>query len=48
MIIHIKKFFLARSLKARQWMWFFALWFGGLFTVVVLTYPIKLLIKLAK
>lgn len=33
--------------KAQQWAWFAALWLGGLLTVVVATYPIKLLIKMA-
>lgn len=36
---------LAAHPKLQQWLWFIALWFGGLFTVLVLTYPIKLLIK---
>jgi len=29
----------------RQWLWFGALWLGGLLATVVLTLPIKLLIK---
>lgn len=31
--------------KAKQWGWFVILWCAGLGTVLVLTYPIKLLIK---
>ena len=31
--------------KAKEWLWFIGLWFGGLLTVMALTYPIKLLIK---
>jgi uncharacterized membrane protein len=31
--------------KAKQWLWFVALWCGGLFTVTVLAYPIKWLMK---
>jgi hypothetical protein len=33
--------------KSNQWLWFVGLWLAGLVTVTVLTYPIKLLIKLA-
>jgi hypothetical protein len=28
--------------KARQWLWFAALWFGGLSVVLVLSYLIRL------
>lgn len=31
--------------KAKQWMWFVALWCGGLGTVLAVSYPIKWLIK---
>lgn len=31
--------------KARQWLWFVGLWLAGLVTVIILTYPLKLLIK---
>jgi hypothetical protein len=34
------------SPKLKQWLWFIALWLGGLCTVMLLTYPIKLLIIL--
>jgi len=33
--------------KAKQWLWFLALWLGGLVAVYVLTYPLKLLIRAA-
>ena len=36
---------LNRYPKAKQWAWFIALWCGGLFTAMVLSYPIKFLIK---
>lgn len=31
--------------KVREWCWFFLLWFSGLFAVVAMSYPIKLLIR---
>jgi hypothetical protein len=31
--------------KIKQWLWFIVLWFGGLSTVTILTYPIKMLMK---
>lgn len=31
--------------KIREWVWFAILWLGGLFTAVLLAYPIKLLIR---
>jgi hypothetical protein len=31
----------------KQWLWFVGLWLSGLISVVILTYPLKLLIKLA-
>lgn len=31
--------------KLKQWLWFIALWIGGLSAVMAFTYPIKLLIK---
>ncbi len=34
--------------KFKQWLWFIILWCSGLLTVVLLTYPIKLLINIAK
>ena len=33
--------------KLRQWLWFIALWLGGLLTVVIGTYPLKWLIDIA-
>jgi hypothetical protein len=30
---------------SKQWLWFVALWCGGLMGVTALTYPLKLLIK---
>ncbi len=33
------------SPKAKEWVWFVSLWFGGLGAVSLVTYPIKLLIK---
>lgn len=33
------------SKKMKQWLWFIALWTGGLLTVVILTYPIKMLFR---
>lgn len=38
---------LEKNHKAKQWLWFVALWCGGLATVMAVTYPIKLLIRLA-
>lgn len=31
----------------KQWLWFIGLWFVGLCTVMIVSYPIKLLIKFA-
>ena len=31
--------------KMKQWLWFIALWLGGLLTVSALAYPIKWLMK---
>lgn len=31
--------------KFKQWFWFIILWLGGLLTVSLLTYPIKLLMR---
>lgn len=31
--------------KAKQWVWFIALWCSGLFTVMAAAYPIKWLIR---
>lgn len=31
--------------KLKQWAWFLGLWMFGLLTVVIGTYPIKLIIK---
>lgn len=31
--------------KAKEWLWFAALWLGGLLAVAGATYPIKLLIR---
>jgi len=33
------------SKKQRQWVWFAALWCGGLFAVTAMAYPIKWLIR---
>jgi len=33
--------------EAKQWVWFIVLWLCGLFTVVAITYPLKLLMKIA-
>lgn len=47
MNISIKcKNWLDQHVTIKQWLWFVALWFGGLLTVTVLTYPLKLLMKL--
>lgn len=35
---------LKRHPTFKQWLWFIALWFSGLLTVTVLTYPIKSII----
>jgi hypothetical protein len=37
--------FLEKHPKAKEWLWFIVLWFLGLATVTILTYPIKLMIK---
>ncbi len=42
------KAFAKRHPKIMEWIWFFALWLGGLLTVTVLTYPIKMLINTLK
>lgn len=34
--------------KLKQCLWFVALWIGGLATVTILIYPLKLLIKFMK
>ena len=34
--------------RTKQWLWFVALWFAGLMTVTILTYPLKLLFKYLK
>lgn len=39
--------FLQKSPKLKAWVWFVLLWLGGLATVIVLSYPLKLLIRLA-
>ncbi len=31
--------------KLQQWLWFIGLWFMGLVSVVLITIPIKLLVK---
>lgn len=33
--------------KMKQWLWFISLWLLGLISIFTLTYPLKLLIKLA-
>jgi len=33
--------------SAKQWLWFVALWFAGLGSVLAIAYPLKFLIKLA-
>jgi len=43
-IKHIQTWF-EQHPKTKQWAWFFVLWLGGLLTVMLLSYPIKLLIK---
>lgn len=45
-IKHSVQTWLAVHPRARQWLWFIALWFMGLLTVSLLTYPIKLLIRI--
>ncbi len=30
--------------KIKQWLWFVTLWFAGLFTVLIMTAPLKWLI----
>lgn len=32
--------------KKRQWLWFLALWCGGLLSVAALSYALKLFLKL--
>ncbi len=34
--------------KAKQWVWFLALWLAGLLTVMAMAYPIKFLIQSLK
>ncbi|MBK9586535.1 MAG: hypothetical protein WBC26_11305 [Alphaproteobacteria bacterium] len=34
-----------RHPKAREWAWFFGLWFCGLLTTAFIAYPIKWLMK---
>jgi len=34
--------------KLKQWLWFAGLWLFGLVSVVLITLPIKLLIKICK
>ncbi len=31
--------------EVKSWLWFVVLWFFGLFSVLAITYPIKILIK---
>jgi hypothetical protein len=31
--------------RAKEWVWFAALWCGGLFTALAMAYPIKWLIR---
>ncbi len=31
--------------KSKQWFWFIFLWFSGLLTLVILTYPLKFLMN---
>lgn len=33
--------------KIKQWIWFVALWLGGLLTVTAIAYPIKYIIRLS-
>jgi hypothetical protein len=49
MSIFIKrgKAWLERHPKTKQWLWFTALWCGGILTAITISYPIKLLIKSA-
>lgn len=42
------KAWLASRPKIKQWLWFVILWFSGLLTIMLLTYPIKLLINIVK
>jgi hypothetical protein len=39
----MKRFSNNISVKQRQWLWFIALWFGGLLAVASLSYAIRLL-----
>lgn len=41
------KTWLDQHIAVKQWLWFIALWVGGLVTVLAVTYPLKLLVKLA-
>ncbi len=34
------------DIKLKQWLWFVGLWFMGLGVVILMTLPIKLLIKI--
>ena len=47
-IKHSIQTWLAVHCRARQWLWFIALWLSGLLAVSLLTYPIKLLINIVK
>ncbi len=39
------KLYLKNHQKSREWLWFIFLWFVGLVFVVIMTYPIKFIIK---
>lgn len=50
MITYIKRslaLYIEESPKLKQWLWFVALWLSGLCSALLLSYPIKLLVKLA-
>lgn len=36
------------DIKLKQWLWFAGLWFLGLGSIILITLPIKLLIKICK
>ena len=42
-IIDIRKFSQHLSKRQKQWLWFIALWFSGLGTVLLISYVIKLI-----
>lgn len=46
-MISIIKTWLQVHPKTQEWLWFVGLWIGGLLSVTILTYPIKLLIRYA-